>query len=227
MKHFALPFLLGFVILLSCRPKGKTAEPIIVEKEQTVLEKIAYAHGYGDWKNVEELTFTFNVDRDTTHFERTWIWQPKTNVVTAISATDTLIYNRKKMDSIAHKTNGGFINDKYWLLAPFNFVWDKENIGYEHTLNAEAPISKKSMQKLTLVYGNEGGYTPGDAYDFYFGDDYLVKEWIFRKGNQTEPSLATTWESYVDKEGLKLATMHKKSDGNFKLYFTNLAVKTN
>ena len=48
------------------------------------------------------------------------------------------------------------------------------------------------MQKLTIVYGDEGGYTPGDAYDFYFGDDHIIKEWVFRKGNATEPSTMTT-----------------------------------
>ncbi len=80
------------------------------------------------------------------------------------------------------------------------------------------------MQKLTIVYGNEGGYTPGDAYDLYFADDYMLKEWIFRKGNQKEPSMATTWEDYAEINGLKLAQTHKNNEG-FKLYFTNLEVK--
>ncbi|MGP1992648.1 hypothetical protein D9V96_012250 [Zobellia laminariae] len=83
------------------------------------------------------------------------------------------------------------------------------------------------MQKLTVVYKQDGGYTPGDAYDFYFGDDYLIKEWVFRKGNQAEPSMSTTWEDYTDVGGLKVAKMHQNEDGSFKLYFTNLEVKTN
>ena len=81
------------------------------------------------------------------------------------------------------------------------------------------------MQKLTIVYTGEGGYTPGDAYDFYFGDDYLIKEWVFRKGNQAEASLATTWEEYSDFNGLVMSKTHKKAEGNFKLYFTNIQVK--
>ncbi|WP_368662417.1 hypothetical protein [Zobellia laminariae] len=67
----------------------------------------------------------------------------------------------------------------------------------------------------------------GDAYDFYFGDDYLIKEWVFRKGNQVEPSMSTTWEDYTDVGGLKVAKIHQNEDGSFKLYFTNLEVKTN
>ncbi|WP_299529403.1 hypothetical protein [Ulvibacterium sp.] len=226
MKPYLLTFLLGLALTIGCKNEKKTI-PVEAEKELTVLEELAYANGFENWNKVQELKFTFNVDRDTSHFERTWIWKPKINEVTAINATDTLTYLRKDMDSVTHKTNGGFINDKYWLIAPINILWDEHSIDYDHSQNVEAPISKKTMQKLTVVYGSEGGYTPGDAYDFYFGDDFMVKEWVFRKGNQAEPSLITTWEDYVDMGGLKIAKMHQKEDGSFKLYFTNVTVKTN
>ena len=194
-------------------------------QEESILEKIANAHGIANWKNVTEIKFTFNVDRDTTHFDRTWIWKPKTNDITAISGGQTLSYNWADMDSTAYKTNGGFINDKFWLLAPYQLIWDGDNITHEHTTDSQAPISKEPMQKLTIHYGSEGGYTPGDAYDFYFADDYVIKEWVFRKGNQPEPSMTTTFEDYQDVNGLKIATMHKMGEGKFKLYFTGLEVK--
>lgn len=196
-------------------------------QEENILEQVANAHGLQNWSNVEEIKFTFNVDRDTSHFERTWIWKPKTNDITAITAENTLEYNWADMDSVAYKTNGGFINDKFWLLAPFQLKWDAENITHEHLLLDEAPISKEPMQKLTIVYGSEGGYTPGDAYDFYFGDDFIIKEWVFRKANQEEPSMITTFEEYLDTEGMKIATMHKMGEGNFKLYFTGVEVSSN
>lgn len=194
-------------------------------QEKNILERVAEAHGFQNWSAVEEIKFTFNVDRDTSHFERTWIWKPKTNDITAITAEKTIQYNWADMDSIAYKTNGGFINDKYWLLAPFQLKWDAKNITHEHMLKAEAPISKESMQKLTIVYGSEGGYTPGDAYDLYFGDDFIVKEWVYRKENQEAPSMVTTFEDYKDTKGLKIAQMHKMGEGNFKLYFTGVEVK--
>ena len=221
-----LPVFFILLILAGCKTDKKT-ESITPEKELTILEKVAYAHGYENWKDVTEIQFTFNVDRDTVHFERTWIWKPKSNDVVAISAKDTLHYNRKNMDSIAQKTNGGFINDKYWLMAPFNLIWDKNNFTYEHELNIPTPISQKPMQKLTIVYGNEGGYTPGDAYDFFFEDDFLIKEWIFRRANASEPSTITTWEDYINQKGIQLSTTHKNAEGNFKLHFTNIAVETN
>ena len=204
---------------------GFTVLNVKKSQEPSILQKVADANGFDNWANVEELKFTFNVDRDTTHFERTWIWKPKTNDITAISAEGTQEYNWAEMDSAAYKTNSGFINDKYWLLAPYQLVWDSDNVTHEHSLEAEAPISKKTMHKLTIVYGSEGGYTPGDAYDFYFGDDMVIQEWVFRKGNSPTPSMMTTFEEYKKINGLQLATMHKMPEGNFKLYFTDIEVK--
>ena len=194
-------------------------------QDDSILEKVAKANGIENWNTVEEIKFTFNVDRDTTHFERTWIWKPKTNDITSISDEGTLSYNWAAMDSTAYKTNAGFINDKYWLLAPYQLVWDADNISHEHSMEAEAPISKQKMQKLTIVYGAEGGYTPGDAYDFYFGDDLMVQEWVFRKGNDPNPSMMTTFEDYEEVNGLKISKMHTMPGQNFKLYFTGVTVK--
>ncbi|MEJ1223831.1 hypothetical protein [Sediminicola sp. 1XM1-17] len=225
MRKYTLLFALATLIFISCKSDKKNESKSEVA-ELTILEKVANAHGIEKWNSLKELEFTFNVDRDTTHYERSWKWNTKSNDVTAMSATDTIVYNRKSVDSLTIKTDGGFINDKYWLLAPYNLVWDKDNFTFEHETEAISPISGTPMQKLTIVYGNEGGYTPGDAYDFYFGDDYIIKEWVFRKGNSPEPSTMTTWEDYMDADGLKISRMHQNKDRDFKLYFTNIKAVT-
>jgi hypothetical protein len=222
-KCILLGALLG-VLALGCK-EDKPKEQPPVEKEMTILEKVAWAHGFANWKDVASIAFTFNVDRDSTHFERSWRWEPKSNTVTYMTHQDTLSYQRSALDSVLAKTDAGFINDKYWLLAPFQLVWDQKSFSHKHEAAATAPISGDTMQKLTIVYGDEGGYTPGDAYDLYFGDDFILQEWVFRKGNQTEPSMATTWEAYETKKGLKMATMHKRPDSNFSLYFDGISVE--
>lgn len=218
----------GLILLIfltiSCKMEKK--EEVRSEvKELTILEKVANAHGFENWKTISHIKYTFNVDRDSSHFERTWLWEPKTNNVVLTTREDTVRYNRMSIDSTIMKTDGGFINDKFWLLGPFQLVWDQNNFTYEHEATSDAPISKEAMQKLTIVYGSEGGYTPGDAYDFYFGEDYRIKEWVFRKGNQEEPSMITSWEDYKNLNGLHIASMHKMPDSNFMLYFTGIEVK--
>ncbi|MDD7886678.1 hypothetical protein [Flavivirga sp. 57AJ16] len=204
----------------SCRQKQ---EKMPENQPLTIAEKIANAHGFENWKHVANINFTFNVDKDSSHFERTWIWKPKTNAVIAINKNDTISYNRTKIDSTLTKTDSGFINDKYWLLVPFQLIWD-EGLSISEPKKEIAPISKKTMNKITLTYSKEGGYTPGDAYDIYYGNDFLIKEWIFREGNSNEPSMITTFENYQDFNGIKIALEHKKADANWNLNFTNIKI---
>ncbi len=194
------------------------------EKITTTAEAIAYANGIKNWDKVKEIKFTFNVDKDTTHFERSWHWKPKENIVTMINENDTITYNRTKLDSLSQRVDQGFVNDKYWLLAPFNLVWDIKSFASKHYVKSVAPISGKEMQKLTIIYNNEGGYTPGDAYDFYFEGDFIIKEWVYRQKNAEEPSLTTTWEDYESFNGIKIAKTHKRNEGDWTLHFTNIQV---
>jgi hypothetical protein len=202
---------------LSCKSPQKE------EKQLTVAEKIANAHGFESWGNVSMINFTFNVDRDSSHFERSWQWGPKTNDIIMISKGDTVAYNRSRIDSTNLQADKRFINDKYWLLAPFNLIWD-EGTTISERAKKIAPISKDTLNSITLSYSNQGGYTPGDAYDFYFGDDFLIKEWVYRQDSGNEPSTITTWENYQNFNGLKIALDHKKSGIDWNLNFTNINV---
>ncbi len=209
-----------FAFMFSCKQKE---EKKAIEKNLSTAEKIANANGFENWKNVSELQFTFNVDKDTTHFERSWTWHPKTEDVMMVSGKDTVTYNRKAVDSLSMSADKAFINDKYWLLAPFQLIWDTSATISETSI-VEAPISKAQLNKITITYPNEGGYTPGDAYDLYYGDDFLIKEWIYRKGNSKEPSMMTSWEGYEDFNGIKIAKTHKRPNENWMLHFTNIKV---
>jgi len=209
------------IVFYSCKQNVKK-ESAALEKELTTAQNIANAHGIQHWKEVTQIKFTFNTSRG----ERSWTWEPKTQNVILINQGDTVSYNRFKIDSTSLQADRAFINDKYWFLAPFQLVWDKDATISEAAIEA-APISKTEMNKLTITYPpNGGGYTPGDAYDFYFGDDFIIKEWVYRKGNQAEPSMMTTWEDYQDFSGIKVATMHRKAEDNWKLWFTGISVTT-
>ncbi len=203
--------------------KNFTTKDSIVMAENTA-EKIARANGFDIWKNVSEIAFTFNVDRGKNHSERSWVWKPKTDEVSFIAAEDTLNYNRSKMDSLITKKDRAFINDKYWFLAPYQLMWDTGTTFTEKE-NVVAPISKDTLDQLTVVYDNDGGYTPGDAYDFFYDKNYKIREWNYRQGNSEAVSMSTTWEDYENFKGLDIATMHKDSTGSLKIYFTDISVK--
>lgn len=230
MKKYAQILILSLLVA-SCKQGSqdlnglKKNETTPMESDvMTTAQKIAEASGFSQWKDVSEISFTFNVDRGDNHFQRSWTWEPKSGAITMISEKDTVAYNRSTMDSLQQKTDAAFINDKYWLLAPFQLVWDKD-LRFEETNAVTAPISKDTLKQLTITYPNEGGYTPGDAYDFFYDENYNIKEWNYRKANAEKPTMSTTWEEYKIFNGLEIATKHKDSTGNFKLYFTNISVK--
>ena len=201
-------------------------DPVSDKKNLDIAGNIAKAHGIEQWTSVEEIQFSFNVATDTLLMKREWIWKPKTEEVRLLQApNETISYSRKVMDSTVMKTDSGFINDKFWLLLPFNLIWDN-GLHHIYKETAIAPISKKSMQQLTITYNPEsGGYTPGDAYDLFFEEDYIIKEWVFRKSNTPKPTIITTCEDYEEFNGLSIAKTHQINGSNRKVYFSNILVK--
>lgn len=225
-----LAFICVFALLCSCKQETKQAQiPIdsktTITEAPTIAEKIAKAHGIDHWKDVNRITFTFQVDRDDKKGDgRAWTWFPKKDSIIMKAGEQQVTYNRQRLDSVPSNADKAFINDKYWLLVPFQLVWDEGTTISEPT-KVNAPISKTEMNKITLTYGHEGGYTPGDAYDIFFDNDYLIREWIFRKGNSPEPSMITTFENYKDFNGILIAKEHKNAEGNFNLYFSDLSIE--
>ncbi|WP_179336858.1 hypothetical protein [Winogradskyella ludwigii] len=212
------------LLVFSCKSDGAKSPLKEIHKEPTVARKIANAHGFENWKNVSEIKFTFQVDRDTIKGNgRSWTWQPKANMVSMTTNKDTVKYSRNQIDTTNSNADSAFINDKFWLLIPFQLVWDT-SATISESKKAESPVSKTLSNMITLTYPNEGGYTPGDAYDIFFDDNFIITEWIYRKGNSVTPTMATTFENYKDYNGIKIATDHKMESGNWNLNFTDVTI---
>jgi len=81
------------------------------------------------------------------------------------------------------------------------------------------------LGRLTIVYPQEGGYTPGDAYDFYYDTDFTVKEWVFRQANQEEPSMIRSWAQTDTINNIVFTTSFLDPNSSTKLYFTNIAIE--
>lgn len=196
-----ISFLFLIILFAACK-ENKTTE----SKELPVVEKIAHAHGFEKWDAVNEIQFKFGENRF-------WEWKPKTDDIKLTTNTDTISYNRKSMNSTAKKIDRAFINDKFWLLIPFQLIWDT-SATISESVEATAPVSKTTMNKITVTYPKKGGYTPGDAYDIFYDNNYFIKEWVYRKGNSHKPTVSNTFENLQDFNGIKIALDHKKNDGN-------------
>ena len=224
MKKF-LNTCLIFLLVTSCREKpteGTSANPKGESLE--ITEKIAYANGLREFEKVKELNFTFNVKRnDSLVTSRSWVWKPQVDSVT-YSEGETRVSYRSSEGASAHpEIDQKFINDQYWLLFPFHLVWDE--MEYEHVPKATAPISGKELQKLTITYPEDAGYTPGDVYDIYFDEDLKLQEWVYVPGGNRQKAFPATWEDYQDLNGMRLATRHRNTDNGFELFFTEVSAE--
>ncbi|TRO65587.1 hypothetical protein [Christiangramia sabulilitoris] len=223
MKKLFILSILG-ILFYSCNDKKKEQEIISEEQNLEIHEKIALANGLEEFDSINKIEFTFNVSvNDTLRSERKWTWDTRTDRITLIEKDSTMSYIRQ--DSIEEANqyiDQRFINDSYWLLFPFQLEWSDAN--FSEVKTATAPISKKDMQMLTVNYRSEGGYTPGDSYDIYFDDEFMIREWVYHSADGNN-QMATTWEDYDEFKDIKVAKMHKSEDGSFKLFFTDIAVE--
>lgn len=229
MKKIIPLFLLFFTFLIGCKNSSKETEnkeEITAEstsKENPIPAKIAMANGFENFKDLNEIEFTFNVKvNDTLRSERSWKWFPKSHKIQLSEKRETITYT--KDDSLSGKSlmaDQKFINDSYWFLFPYQLMWSN----YESTYSEKeiAPISNKEMQMLTINYKGKGGYSPDDSYRVYFGDDNMIQEWTYISSNGRE--LTTTWEDYETFNGISISKMHKSEDSTFQLYFTNIKMQ--
>lgn len=220
MKHL-LP-ILTIVLFLSCQQGAK--KPDKIGPQLTILDSIARVYGYENWSKVNTIQFTFNVARPDRDYGRSWTWNVRKQEVTSIIEGDTITYLRTEVDSALAPIDARFINDKYWLLVPFNLVWDRNSFSYSAFAREPAPISGDSLRKLTIVYGDTGGYTPGDAYDFFLDDNLIIKEWAFRQGNDSISRLQTRWSETGEFNSILLNVTHTGMDGKPRIFFSDIHV---
>ena len=185
--------------------------------------KVAAAYGFDRFDEITEIQYTWNVRVDSaTVRSRSWTWKPSSGEVAYADQDTSVSYFLQEKDSTLNAIDSRFVNDKYWLLFPFQLAWDT---GYEYEVSEDesAPISGEPATKLTVVYNHEDGYTPGDAYDLYLDDKYQIKEWVFRRSNGTS-GRAMTWENVTDYDGIQIALDHRDEQGNLVLWFSDVKV---
>lgn len=217
-------FLLSTMVLLSCKDENRAAASVDAKTtDDLITTEIALANGYGNFEEVEKLSFTFNVKtNDTLRSQRAWTWYPQEDRVELIENGQTLSYlNDGDFNEEEQALDQKFINDTYWLLFPFHLVWSDYEFSQDRS--AAAPISGDPMKQLTISYTNDGGYTPGDTYHLFLDDeDSIIKEWTYESSSGR--TLSTTWEDYETFNGITISKMRRNADNSFQLYFTDIEV---
>src|SRR5690606_13083585 len=208
------------LLALLCAACGPASQ----ENTDSLPQKVASAYGIEHFEEVDEIRYTWNVRRDSaTVISRSWVWNPLSGEVAYSGPDTTVSYFLSDKDSNLNDIDSRFINDKYWLLFPFQLAWDT-GYDYEVSEGEKTPISGDPATKLTIVYNHEDGYTPGDAYDLYLDEQHQIKEWVFRRANGPT-GRAMTWENVQEHDGIRVALDHRDDQGNLVLWFSDVEVR--
>jgi len=208
------------------------------QKRPPVAEEIAKTYGLDSFDQIDAIRYTFNAEFPGVNLSRSWVWEPKTGRVTYEGKDKEgnpvkVTYNHSQLDSepanVKNDVDPSFVNDQYWLLFPLHVYWD-----------TSADVQDKGMQALPLGGGGSaklvsvkypaevGGYTPGDTWDLYMGNDNRVQQMAYHRGGPKKPSLViATWEGYKKAGPLLISTDHRgTADGQpLRIFFSNVAVK--
>src|SRR6476469_3122877 len=187
-----------------------------------VAEQIAKAYGLDSWGQIDAVRYTFNLP--IFKISRTWTWEPKTNRVSYEGKDKDgkpvkVSYLRSQLasqqDNVKNEVDPGFVNDNYWLLFPFHATWDA-SANVQDKGAQPLPLGNGSADLISVKYPSDGGYTPGDTWDLYVGNDNRVTQFVYHRGGPKKPGLVTTtWEDYKKAGQLLIAMDHKgTADGN-------------
>ena len=222
--------LLGFwVVVLVSISLAQTRAPL--------LDQVAKTYGIDSWDKVDAVRYTWNADIPGL-FKAThkWEWEPKTGKV-SYEGTDkdgkpvNVSYDSSQLssqsDQVKNEIEPSFVNDNYWAVFPFHAYWDKSASAIDQG-KFNLPEGAGTAELLPIKYPAEGGYTPGDTWDLYVGQDNRVGYFVYHRGGAKPPSrVFATWTGYKKAGPILFSTEHRgMADGKpMHIWLSDVAVK--
>jgi hypothetical protein len=198
---------------------------------RAAAQAIAQRYGVAGFSQIKELIFTFNVSMGEKKVRRRWSWSPDTDTVVYEGPGPkgeplAFKYQRAELasaDELTRQVDAWFINDKYWLLFPLQLAWDT-GVTFEDGGMKKMGVSPGMANELTVRYGPEGGYTPGDVYELFYGPDKMILAWNFKRGGAEKGARPATWEDNRQLGPIVVSTRHRFGETGL-LWFTDLSAR--
>ena len=223
--------LLAFGMLLLMLPATSGAQ-----QRPPVAEQVAKAYGVDAFGTIEGIRYTFDAELPGVKLSRSWEWSPKTDTVSFTGKDKAgnplkVTYRRSQLgsqsDVVKKQIDPAFINDQYWLLLPLHLVWDGSATVTDDGMQ-KAPLGNGSAERLVMKYPSQGGYAPGDTWEFYIGGDKRIEEIVYRRGGTAKPAVVIAgWADHKKAGPLLVAADHRgTADGKpLRVSLSNVSVK--
>lgn len=229
-RPMLVTILLTFATLTITR--AASTQPPANFKTETA-KAIAQAYHVDGFKQIQSISWTFDVTLGNKNIQRHWTWEPESGQVTLErKGHKPLTYNHKQVMTGVVTGNTGsraqtviqadkwFVNDSYWLLYPFQIHWSNPTLTIEGKANL--PIGSGQATQVVVQFPQTGGYTPGDKYDLYLNDQHRIIQWVYHRAGKN-PGRPATWENNVALGPIIICTEHKGPNGKFELKMTHLS----
>jgi hypothetical protein len=207
----------------------------MAQQSPPIPEQIAKTYGLDSFGQIEAIRYTWNLETPAIKLSRTWEWSPKADKISyeGKDKDGNLVkasYQRSQLssqsDAIKNDIDPAFANDQYWLLLPFHVVWDGATVTDDGP--QKLPLGHGSAERVVFKYPSEGGYQPGDTWDFYIGADKRIQEIVYHRGGPKPPHLVTATYTDYKKAGPLLIAMDHNGivDGKpLHLWISDVSVK--
>jgi hypothetical protein len=199
-------------------------------------QEMAKTYGLDSFGQIEAIRYTFNIEFPGVKVVRSWEWEPKTGKITYDSKDKDgnpvhVTYQRSQLDSqsdiVKNQVDPAFFNDQYWLLIPLHAIWDTSATVTDDGMQ-KMSLTDGSLDRISIKYSGETGYTPGDTWELYVDADHRLEEMDYHRGGPKKPSLViVSWAGYKKAGPLLFSTEHKGTADGAPLTqtFTDVAVK--
>jgi hypothetical protein len=242
-RCYSLIRLLTFAVLVLAATSCSQTHSSVPEQRASVPaqrlsgpEPIAKTYGLDSFGQIEGIRYTFNLQFPGVNVSRSWEWEPKTGKVSyegkdkdgkPVKVTYMRSQLNSQPDAVKNEVDPAFTNDNYWLLFPFHAYWDTSATVTDQGMH-KLPLGDGSAELVAVKYPTEGGYTPGDTWELYVGNDNRVEQMVYHRGGPKKPGIVVaTWEGYKQAGPLLISTDHHgTADGQpLHVFLSDVSVK--
>lgn len=126
-----------------------------------------------------------------------------------------------KQAQLLENAYGRFINDTYWLLAPWKIFDPGVHLAYD----GEKPCPGGGTCDVLKLSFDEVGLTPKDVYWMWVArDGHRMVQWQYVLGGAADPPTTAAWKDWKTMGGIALSMDKPMSGEPFEIRFENVAV---
>jgi hypothetical protein len=211
--------------------------------DQVARELVAALGGEAAWDKARQLSFDFVVEREgsrAAEFHHVWdrytgdyrlLGRDKSGAPFAVyfnvNTRDGLGFvNGKAVEGDENKklletAYGRFINDTYWLLAP----WKVFDPGVHRDFDGEKTGPEGALCDVIRLSFDNVGLTPKDVYWLWITrDGRRMVQWQYVLGGAAEDPTTALWKDWRDFAGVQLSLEKPMVGKPVRIFFENVAV---